>query len=92
MPSPNLTRDNYFNLIQQTYDEKSFRGEYDGSNNLIYAAFAIEGSSESVRCWQIKKLTYTGSNLTSVIWPQIDGKASTAYSFSWTNRASYTYS
>ena len=44
MPSPNLQRDNFFNVIGETYDEKSFRGEYDGDNNLIFAGFAIPGS------------------------------------------------
>lgn len=92
MPSPNLKRDNFFNVISDTYDEKSFRGEYDGSNNLIYAGFAIEGSSESERCWQIKQLNYTGVNLTSVLWPQYESKSTTDYVFSWTDRASYTYS
>lgn len=91
MPSPNLKRDNFHNVLQQTYDEKSFRGDYDG-NNLIYAGFAIEGTDESVRAWQIKQLNYTDNNLVSVLWPQIDGKASTDYSFSWDDRASYTYS
>lgn len=91
MPSPNLKRDNFYNIIQQSYDEKSFRGEYSGAN-LIYAGFAIEGSDEGDLVWQIKKLTYDGANLTSVLWPEIDGKASTDYSFSWTDRASYTYS
>lgn len=91
MPSPNLSRDNYYNVIQQTYDEKSFRGDYSGAN-LIYAGFAIEGSDENVRCWQIKKLTYSGANLVSVTWPQYNGIASTDYSFAWADRASYTYS
>jgi hypothetical protein len=80
MPSPNLQRDNYYNVIQQSYDDKSFRGEYTGSN-LIYAGFAIEGSDEGDRVWQIKQLNYTGDNLVSVLWPEINSKASTAYSF-----------
>lgn len=92
MPSPNLQRDNYHNVIQDTYGEKSFRGEYDGSNNLIYAGVAMPGSAEGTLCWQIKLLAYTGTNLISVKWPQIDSKASTDYSFSWTSRATYTYS
>ena len=92
MPSPNLQRDNYFNLIQDTYGDKSFRGEYDGSDNLIYAGFALPGAADGDRVWQIKKLAYTSDNLTSVKWPQISSKASTAYSFEWDERATYTYS
>jgi hypothetical protein len=91
MPSPNLARDNFYNIVQQSYDEKSFRGDYSGSN-LIYAGFAIQGSSESDRVWQIKKLTYSGANLVSVTWPEYNGKASTDYNFAWADRASYTYS
>lgn len=92
MPSPNLKRDNYHNLIPDSYDEKSFRGEYDVDNNLIYAGFAIEGSDTSLRIWQIKQLNYTAGNLTSVLWPELDGKASTSYNFAWDDRLSYTYS
>lgn len=91
MPSPDLKRDNFGFVMQQTYDEKSFRGDYDG-NNLIYAGFAIEGADESVRSWQIKQLNYVSNNLVSVLWPQIDGKATTDYSFAWADRAAYTYS
>ena len=92
MPSPNLKRDNFHNLIPDSYDEKAFRGEYDGSNNLIYAGFAIQGTLNSAMQWQIKKFTYTGTNLTSVTWPQYNGMATTDYNFVWDDRASYTYS
>ena len=87
-----ITRDQYHNLVQDTYGEKAFRGEYDGSDNLIYAAFAVAGSSESSPVWQLKKLAYTGDNLISVKWPQISSKASTDYNFTWSGRAGYTYS
>lgn len=92
MPSVNLKRDNNHIIIPDSYDEKAFQGEYDGNNNLIYAGFAPVGSSTSVATWQIKKLTYTGTNLTSVTWPELNSKASTDYEFSWDDRATYTYS
>lgn len=92
MPSPNLRKDNYDNVIQKTYGERKFEGAYDGSDNLIYAGFAIPGTATSARNWQIRKLTYSGTNLTSVTWPQINSKASTDYIFVWDDRASYTYS
>lgn len=92
MGGPNLRRDNYGNVVQQSYDEKAFLGDYDGAN-LIYAGFAVPGSSESDRVWQIKQLNYNTNNLVSVLWPQdANGKASTDYSFSWDDRTSYTYS
>jgi hypothetical protein len=95
MPSPNLQRDNYDNVIQKTYGERKFEGEYDGSNNLIYAGFALPGTSTSAPSWQIRKLTYSGTNLISVTWPQFPyagGIASRDYKFVWADRASYTYS
>lgn len=92
MSSVALQKDQFNNLIQDSYGDREFRGEYDGSNNLIYAGFATLGVAEGVRVWQIKKLAYTGTNLTSVKWPQINSIASSDYSFSWTDRATYTYS
>lgn len=92
MPQVPVTRDQFFNLVQDTYGEKAFRGEYDGDDNLIYAAFALPGSDEGDRVWQLKKLAYTATNLTSVTWPELNGKASTSYSFAWDDRATYTYS
>ena len=93
MPSPNLQRDNFHNVIQKTYGERSFEGDYDVNNNLIYAGFSIPGTAKSVAAWQIRKLTYDASNnLLSVTWPQFNTFASRDYNFVWDNRASYTYS
>ncbi len=93
MPSPNVQRDNYFNLAQSTYGDRAFIGIYDGSNNLIYAMFALPGTSNNVSSWQIKQLNYTDTNLINIKWPQdVNGKASTAYSFNPTNYLTYTYS
>jgi len=92
MVFPALKRDQFNNVVQESYVERAFRGEYDGSDNLIYAGFAQAGSLEGDAVWQIMKLAYTADNLTSITWPQIDSKASTGYTFSWTDRASYTYS
>lgn len=93
MPSPNLQRDNYHNVIQRTYGERTFRGVYDANNNLIYAGFAIPGTATSVASWQIRKLTYdVNNNLQTILWPEYDGLASREYNFIWDNRALYTYS
>lgn len=86
-----ITRDQYFNLIQDSYGEKAFQGEYDVDNNLIYAAFALPGADTSKRVWQIKLLTYVSTNLTEVQWPLLNGVASTSYEFAWNDRATYTY-
>lgn len=96
MPSPNLQRDNYDNVIQKTYGERSFRGAYDVNNNLIYAGFAIPGTATSSANWQIRKLSYdVNDNLTDIKWPQFPyagGIASREYKFVWDDHASYTYS
>ena len=80
-------------FLPESFIEEAFRGEYDGSNNLIYAGFARPGSPEGLEVWQISKLTYSGSNLVSITWPtSASGAASNDYEFSWTDRASYVYS
>lgn len=81
------------NVIPGSFDNMSFRGEYTGTN-LIYKGFARVGSSEGSLVWQLAKMTYDGSNnLTSITWPQdSNGHANNDYQFSWTDRATYTYS
>lgn len=90
-----LKRDANDNVLQDTfYADMAFRGEYDGSGYLIYKGYARPGADEDAAVWQIAKLTNDGSgNVTSITWPQGDnGAASSEYNFSWTDRASYTYS
>lgn len=89
-----LKKDADGNVIQNSYiTDMSFRGEYTGTN-LIYKAYARSGASEDALVWQICKLAYDGSNnLISVKWPQAsNGAASSEFNFSWTDRATYTYS
>ena len=76
--------------ISETY--QAFRGAYTGTN-LIFAGFARPGSAEGELVWQIRKLTYDGSNnLTKVEWPLNSiGAVSSDYEFSWSDRASYIY-
>jgi len=77
--------------LSETYT--AFRGQYTGTN-LIYAGFARPGAAEGDLVWQIRKMTYDGSNnLTKVEWPVLtSGSASSDFEFSWTDRASYVYS
>ncbi len=62
--------------------------DYDGSGNLIYVGIANIGISTSAAAWRIKKLVYTGSNLTSVLFAQ----GSDAFVNAWSSRTSYSYS
>lgn len=91
--NPYLKRDANNNVIQSSSGDLAFRGEYTG-NNLIYKGLARPGASESATVWQIAKLAYdVNDNLLSVTWPQDgNGHATSEYQFSWTNRATYTYS
>jgi hypothetical protein len=85
--------DSQSRVIFDSVDDTAFRGQYDGSNNLIYKGFARPGSDEGDLVWQIAFLTYTGTNLTSITWPEnASSVATNDYVFSWTDRASYTYS
>ena len=79
-------------LIYDSVDDTAFLGEYS-AGLLIYAGFAKPGASVDDPVWKIMKLNYTTSNLTSIKWPENDlGSASNDYIFSWSDRATYTYS
>ncbi len=85
--------DNNYRLDPDSFNEESFRGDYDGNNNLIYKGLAKPGSSTALDVWQIAKLTYDGNdNLLSITWPEnANGVASSTYDFTWDDRVTYTY-
>jgi len=74
--------------------ELTIRAQNDASGNALYIGKAIVGTGEGESKWQISFQAYDGNNsLTSKTWPQNSaGNASTEYEFSWTDRATYTYS
>lgn len=90
---PMARKDAQGNIIPGSFDDMAFRGQYTGTN-LIYKGFARPGSSEGSLVWQLAFCTYDGSNnLLSITWPQdANGHACNDYQFSWTDRATYTYS
>lgn len=91
---PILKRDAQGNVCQESYvGDMTFRGEYT-TTNLTYKGYARPGSAEGSEVWQIAFLTYDGDdNITSITWPQAsNGSASSEFIFSWTDRATYTYS
>jgi len=61
--------------------------EYTG-NNLIYIGRAAPGTASSAAKWQIKKLTYSGNNLTATGYASGDD----AFIYVWDDRAGYSYS
>lgn len=87
-----LKEDAQGNVIQESYvGDMKFRGEWVGGN-LIYKAYARPGTATSAAAWQIAKLTYSGSSITQIDWPQSGGIASSEFIFVWDDRAAYTYS
>lgn len=80
-------------IITDSYDDLAFRGQYTDSD-IIYIGFARPGSAEGSLVWQLRFCAYDGAgNLTSITWPQnSNAHASNEYQFSWTDRATYTYS
>ncbi len=90
-PKAYQTTDNV--VIPDSMLDESFRGEYDGDNNLIFKGFARPGADEGLLIWQIAILAYdVNGNVLSIKWPlNSSGVASNDYLFSWTARAGYTY-
>lgn len=73
--------------------ELEIRAENDAAGNPLYLGKGVVGIAEGDDKWQISKQTYDAQNgILTKKWPQnADGKASTEYEFSWTDRATYTY-
>lgn len=62
--------------------------DYNGGNAPVYVGEAAPGSATSAAAWKIKRLSYSGDNLTAVEWADGD----TQYDNIWDNRASISYS
>lgn len=90
---PSVKKDpNNVNIQESYLNGMKFRGEYSGGN-LIYKGYAKPGADTAEDVWQIAQLTYSGSDVTQVDWPQdSNGVASNDFRFAWDDRATYTYS
>lgn len=75
-------------LVISESEQYNFVGEYDGSDNLIYAGFALPGVLTSEPRWKIMKLNYTGTNLVST--QRADGNKK--FDNVWDDRATLSYS
>lgn len=63
--------------------------DFDVSNNPIYVGLSTIGSAKSASAWQIRKLTFDGSNnLTDVQY----ANGTPAFNQIWNNRVSLSYS
>lgn len=63
--------------------------DYDGANNPIYIGLATQGSAKSAALWQIRKLTFDGSNNCTDIQY---ANGNELFQSIWNNRASLGYS
>ena len=90
---PLIQTDANLRALQGSEDWTTFRGDYTGTN-LIYAGFARVGAAEGESTWQIRMMTYDGSNnLTDIKWPEDpNGNPTADFEYIWTNRAALTYS
>ena len=61
--------------------------EYDANNNPIYIGTAAPGSAKSAAAWQIRRLTYSGTNVTDIQY----ANGTLDFTASWNNRASLSY-
>ena len=64
------------------------RISYNADNLAEYIGLAIPGTLDANTKWQIRKLTYSGMNVTAVNF----AGGSNAFSSSWNLRATYSYS
>jgi hypothetical protein len=62
--------------------------DYDSDGSQIYVGWAQPGSASSATAWRIMKQVFSNGQVTDIQWPT----ASTAFSFVWDSRASYSYS
>ena len=73
--------------VQNTDDQRyTTRIAYTG-NNPEYIGEALPGVSEDDAVWRIKKLTYSGNNVTQIDW----AGGSEKFTNVWSSRTTYTY-
>ena len=77
-----------FEVNVQNTDEQRYttRIAYSG-NNPEYIGEAFPGSSAGDAAWRIKKLTYSGDNVTEINWAEGTEKFTNV----WSSRTTYTY-
>jgi len=54
--------------ISISMEKYTQRLAYTGQGLVEYIGLAFPGASESAAVWQIRKLVYTGTNVTSILW------------------------
>lgn len=62
--------------------------DYDVNGNLVYIGIATAGRATTEASWFIKKLAYSGNNLSGIAC----ASGQITFDKVWDNRATYTYS
>ena len=77
------------NLQRQNADNLAIQLDYDGGSNPVYIGLAAPGTATSQAKWQIKKLTFDGSNNPTAIKY---ANGSSSFDQVYDDRASLSYS
>ena len=71
-----------------THADLLMKADYDGGSYVVYLGYAAPGTATSASAWQIRKYTYSGSNVTSCDF----ASGTNEYDKVWDDRATYSYS
>ena len=74
--------------ISISVEKYTQRLAYTGQGLVEYIGLALPGAATSAATWQIRKLVYTGTSVTSILW--CDGNNN--FSNTWDNYDSHSYS
>ena len=74
--------------ISISVEKYTQRMAYTGQGLPEYIGLALPGAATSAATWQIRKLVYTGTNVTSVLWCDGDNN----FDNTWDSYDSHSYS
>ena len=74
--------------ISVQVEKYTLRLAYTAEGFVEYIGLALPGASETAAVWQIRKLEYTGTNATSVIFAE----GNTNFTNIWNNHSLLSYS
>ena len=85
-----MARKKDWNLtLEEAHDTWTFAFDNNADGNPVYIGKAFKGNSDKAQpVWQIRKLTYSGQNVTDIQWAGGDD----AFNQVWDDRASLSYS
>jgi hypothetical protein len=77
-----------YNKVPDPSSDYKMAFDYAGGANVVYIGRALPGSAASAAAWQIRRLTYSGDDVTAVDF----AGGTNAFSSVWDDRTTYTYS